>query len=78
MAKELNVATYQATPDRHGKGTFYFTDCGHQMYSVKDDVAYHGCLCPGCLYYGKETVLYIRGSKEANEYWDKKLNKISI
>ena len=73
--KELNIATYQTTPEKHGRGTYYFTDCGHQMYSVRDDMAYHGCYCPGCFYKGKRTVLYIRGSKEANEYWDKKLNK---
>lgn len=40
----MEIATYQATPEKHGKGTFYYTDCGHQMYSVKDDMAYHGCL----------------------------------
>lgn len=71
----MNIATYQATSEKHGHGTFFFTDCGHQMYSVINDyAAYHGCLCPGCMYKGKkETVLYMRGSKEANEYWNKKL-----
>ena len=57
------METYQAVPSQNGKGTFYFTDCGNRMYSVKDDMAYHGNKCPLC---GK--VLYIRGSKEANEY----------
>ena len=53
------IESYQATPEKHGRGTFYFTDCGNRMYSVKDDMAYHGKLCPKC---GR--TLYIRGSKE--------------
>ena len=70
----MEIATYQTTPEKHGRGTYFFTDCGHRMYSVKDDMAYHGCLCPGCMWKGIQRTLYIRGSKEANEYWDKKLN----
>ena len=73
---ETEIATYQATPEKHGRGTYFFTDCGHSMYSViDDDMAYHGCLCPGCFSRGRETLLYIRGSKEANEYLDKKLKR---
>lgn len=45
------------------------------MYSIKDEMAYHGCLCPACLWKGIQRTLYIRGSKEANEYWDKKLKE---
>lgn len=71
----MEIATYQVTPENHGKGTYFFTDCGHQMYSVKDNMAYHGCYCPSCLSKGIYRVLYIRGSKESNEYRDKKLNK---
>ena len=71
----IEIATYQATPSKDGQGTFFFTDCGHKMYSVKNDMAYHGCLCPGCFWKGIQRTLYIRGSKEANEYWDKKLNR---
>lgn len=71
----VEIGTYQTTPEKHGIGTFFFTDCGHKMYSVKGEKAYHGCLCPACLYKGMQRVLYIRGSKEANEYWDKKLGK---
>ena len=26
---DMNIATYQATPEKHGNGTFFFTDCGH-------------------------------------------------
>lgn len=66
----MEIATYQVTPEKHGYGTFYYTDCGHTMYSIKDEMAYHGCLCPGCMYKGKETILYIRGSEEANDYWN--------
>ena len=69
----MNIATYQSTPEKHGNGTFFFTDCGHNMYSVRDDMAYHGCLCPACFSKGIQTTLYIRGSKESNEYWDDKL-----
>ena len=69
----MNIATYQTTPEKHGEGTFFFTDCGHNMYSVRDDMAYHGCLCPGCLWKGMQTILYIRGSEEANKYWNEKL-----
>lgn len=73
---ETAIATYQATPEKHGRGTYFFTDCGHTMYSVKDDdMAYHGCLCPCCFSRGRETLLYIRGSKEANEYLGKKLKR---
>lgn len=71
----MDIATYQTTSEKHGNGTFFFTDCGHKIYSVKDKMAYHGCLCPGCFWEGIQTTLYIRGSKEANEYWDEKLKK---
>lgn len=46
----MNIATYQARPEIHGNGTFFFTDCGHNMYSIKDNMTYHGCLCPDCLW----------------------------
>ena len=52
-------------------GTYLFTDCEHWMYSIRDKMAYHGFLCHGCFYNGKCTTLYIRGSKEANEYISK-------
>ena len=71
----MNIATYQAAPAKQGNGTFFFTDCGRNMYSVIDDMAYHGCLCPGCMFNGIQRTLYIRGSEEANEYWDNKLKK---
>lgn len=61
----MQFATYQTTPEKHGEGTFYFTDCGHQMYSIRGAEAYHGYLCPGCLSRGIHTTLYIRGSEEA-------------
>lgn len=65
-----NMETYQTTPAKNGVGTFFFTNCGNRMYSVKGEMAYHGKICPNC---GK--TLYIRGSKEANEYWNIKLCK---
>lgn len=45
----MKTAVYDTSPEINGNGTFFFTECGHKMYSVKDDMAYHGCLCPGCL-----------------------------
>lgn len=63
--------TYQTTPSKDGHGTFYFTDCGNRMYSVRSDMAYHGKMCPKC---GK--TLYIRGSKEANELWEKRWEEV--
>lgn len=62
------IETYQTTPAAHDehKRTFYFTDCGNRMYSVRGSTAYHGKICPKC---GK--TLYIRGSKEAFEFFDK-------
>lgn len=67
----MEFATYQTTPEENGNGTYFYTDCGHWMYSIRDKMAYHGCLCHGCFYNGKYTTLYIRGSKEANEYISK-------
>lgn len=74
----MNIATYQTTPEKHGEGTFFFTDCGHNMYSIRDSMAYHGCLCPGCFYKGIYTTLYIRGSEEANKYWNEKQKKMEM
>lgn len=72
----MQIETYQTTPEKNGKGTFFFTDCGNRMYYIGNDpMKYHGCLCPACFYKGKQVTLYIRGSKEANEYWDKKLRR---
>lgn len=71
----MEIETYQITPAKNGKGTFFYTDCGNRMYSINDEMAYHGKLCPACFLKSKYVTLYIRGSKEANEYWDKKLNK---
>lgn len=71
----MNIATYQVTPEIHENGFFFFTDCGHKLYSIKGPDSKHGCLCPGCLSSGIETTLYIRGSKEANDYWKGKLNE---
>lgn len=45
------------------------------MYSTRDNMAYHGCLCPGCLYKGIQTTLYIRGSEEANKYCNEKIER---
>ena len=70
---KTNIATYQTTPAIHDRGTFFFTDCGHRMYSVNDEMTYHNCYCPGCFSNGIRTVLYIRGSEESNEHWDEKI-----
>lgn len=73
----MKIATYKTTPEKHGNGTFFFTDCGHKMFSINNNIKqYHACLCPGCLYRGIQTTLYLRGTKEANEYWSKKIGRI--
>lgn len=67
------IETYQITEEKHGEGTFFFTDCGNRMYSIKNDpMAYHGKLCPKCFWNGKNVTLYLRGTKEANEYFRSK------
>ena len=71
----MEIETYRITREKYGNGTFFFTDCGNRMYSVGGKMEYHGKLCPACLYRGKQVTLYIRGSKETNEYWDKKLKE---
>ena len=67
-------ATYQTTPEAHGNGKFYYTDCcNNRMYSVDDDdMKYHGCLCPKCFWAGKTVTLYLRGTPEANEVFNKR------
>lgn len=69
----MNITTYETTPEKHGDRTFFFTECGHNMYSIRVNMAYRGRLCPGCLWKGIQTILYIRSSEEANKYWDDKL-----
>ena len=71
----MTYETYQTTPEVSGNGTYFFTDCGHRMYSVRDKMAYHGCLCPACFCKGKMTTLYIRGSKEANRIMKERMGK---
>ena len=70
-----NEATYQYVEETHGKGGFFFTDCcNNRMYSVKTNpMAYHGCLCPGCLYKNVWTVLYLKGTEEANRVMEERL-----
>ena len=34
----MNIATYQTTSEKHEDGTFFFTDCGHNMYSIRDNM----------------------------------------
>ena len=34
------------------------------MYSIRDNMAYQGCLCPGCSNKGIQEILYIRGSED--------------
>ena len=63
----MKTAIYDTSPEINGNGTFFFTECRHKMYSVKDDMAYHGCLCPGCLTKGKQTILYKNRIKRSND-----------
>lgn len=61
------IKGYIARPSKGG-GTFFFTDCGHRMYSVKQETAYHGCLCPACLMNNVYTILYQHGSDQMQAY----------
>lgn len=65
--------TYQTTPSKNGKGTFFFTDCGNQMYSVKDEYAYNKKICPKC---GK--TLLLRGTYDAIDFMDWKNGKLKF
>lgn len=65
----VNCETYQTTPSKYGPGTFYFTDCGNRMYSIRDMYAYDKKKCPQC---GK--TLLLRGTTEGIEYTNWKLN----
>lgn len=73
----MTYATYQTTPEVHGNGMFFFTDCcGNRMYAVDNDaMVYHGKLCPGCMWKGKQVTLYLRGTDEANEVMKKRMHK---
>ena len=64
----MTSATYQFANEKHGNGTFFFTDCcGNRMYSVKNDpMVYQGKLCPKCLSNGKMVTLYLRGTQNEN------------
>ena len=66
-------ATYQATPEKHGNGTFFITDCcGNQMYYTgMNPMKYHGCLCPRCFWNGVHTTLYLRGTQDAKRVIEK-------
>lgn len=66
--KKNRSETYLCCVEKHGRGMFFFTDCGAMIYSVKavPDL-YHGCLCPKCANEGKEVTLYLKGTKEGNE-----------
>ena len=62
----MDAETYRCTPELHGNGMFYFTDCGNVMYYVDNDpMRWHGRSCPKCFMKGKIVTLYIRGSEEA-------------
>lgn len=65
--------TYQTTPSKNGKGTFFFTDCGNQMYSVGDEFTYHKKLCPKCW-----KTLLLRGTKDGTDYMDWKLGNLKF
>lgn len=32
----MEFATYQIIPEQNGNGTYFFTDCGHWMFSIRD------------------------------------------
>lgn len=70
-------ATYQYCPEKHGNGMYFITDCCHNMmYSIDANVMkYHGCLCPKCLFKGKQVTLFLRGTEEANKVFKERKSK---
>lgn len=70
----MEAETYQYRPEKHGNGTFFYTDCGNQMYVCENNpMQYHGRLCPKCLNQGRRVTLYLRGTKEAIEAWNRRV-----
>lgn len=64
----MKAETYATTPEKHGNGFYFFTDCGNRMYSIiNDPMIYHGKLCPKCFWKGKDVTLYMRGTPEADK-----------
>ena len=74
---EHQERTYRVLPCKSGEGTFFYTDCGHKMYSVDNEMTYHGKLCPACFQKNIYTTLYLRGTEESNKLFEDKeyLNK---
>lgn len=66
--------TYQYLKEEHGNGMFFYTGCcGNRMFSIiKDPMLYHGKLCPKCLYQGKLTTLYLRGTEDGVRVFENK------
>lgn len=65
----MQYETYRVYPDKR-HGTFAVTDCGRHIYHVsKDDMIFHGKLCPACNWLKNEKVtLLLRGTPEAEKY----------
>lgn len=73
---EMDEATYITETGKPGRGIYFYTDCCHnQMFHIGNDpMIYHGCLCPKCYnLHNKRTVLYLRGTEEANRVLHKRV-----
>lgn len=65
----MRYATYITNQSVDGNGTFYFPSCcKYWIYSVKDEMAYHGKYCPKCFWENRHTTLFREGSIEALKY----------
>lgn len=70
--------TYQYREAVGGNGMFFYTDCGNRMYSVDvNPRKYHGRLCPRCLMSGRQTTLFLRGTPEAIDAWNRRADNES-
>ena len=72
----MEAETYQYRPAKNDNGTFFYTDCGNQMYVAENNpMRYHGKLCPKCLSQGRHVTLYLRGTNEA---WNRRASDDGI
>ena len=68
MERKIKKSTYQCFELDPGDGMLFITDCcGNRMHSFDvNEMKYHGCLCPKCFLNNIDTILYLFGTKEAD------------
>lgn len=65
----MEYALYQVTPEKHNRGTYFYTSCcNNMMYNINNEpMLYHGKLCPKCLNKNRTVTLYYDKSEDAFE-----------